>query len=47
MNDDWGSSWNRHADVVADSNGNITDQFNLPNWFVGVLGWLSGQVDAE
>ena len=34
MNDDWGSSWNRHVDVTADENGNITDQFNLPDWFV-------------
>ena len=34
VNDDWGSSWNRHVDVVADENGNITDQFNLPDWFV-------------
>ena len=33
VNDDWGSSWNRHADVTADPNGNITDQFTLPNWF--------------
>ena len=34
VNDDWGSSWNRHVDVTADENGNINDQFNLPDWFV-------------
>ncbi len=34
VNDDWGSSWSRNVDVVADADGNITDQFNLPNWFV-------------
>ena len=37
VNDDWGSSWNRHVDVIADANGNITDQFNLPNWFVATV----------
>jgi Bacterial Ig-like domain (group 3) len=34
VNDDWGSSWSRHVDVTADASGAITDQFNLPNWFV-------------
>jgi hypothetical protein len=34
VNDDWGSSWSRNVDVIADESGNITDQFNLPNWFV-------------
>jgi hypothetical protein len=34
VNDDWGSSWSRHVDVTADAAGAITDQFNLPNWFV-------------
>src|SRR5829696_6735507 len=34
VNDDWGSSWNRNVDVTADGAGAITDQFNLPNWFV-------------
>ena len=34
VNDDWGSSWNRHFDVMADANGTITDQFNLP---IGLL----------
>jgi hypothetical protein len=34
VNDDWGSSWSRSVDVVAGSDGNFADQFNLPNWFV-------------
>ncbi len=34
VNDDFGSSWSRNVDVTADASGNITDQFNLPNWFV-------------
>ncbi|MGH2455416.1 MAG: OmpL47-type beta-barrel domain-containing protein [Candidatus Limnocylindria bacterium] len=47
VNDDWGSSWNRHVDVTADDAGNIIDQFNLPNWFVAeysvvATGELSG-----
>ncbi|HET7169794.1 MAG TPA: YDG domain-containing protein, partial [Candidatus Limnocylindrales bacterium] len=36
VNDDWGSSWSRNVDVVADASGTIVDQFNLPNWFVAV-----------
>ena len=36
VNDDFGSSWSRNVDVLADASGNITDQFNLPNWFVAV-----------
>jgi VCBS repeat-containing protein len=34
VNDDVGQTWNRNVDVIADENGNITDQFNLPNHFV-------------
>ena len=34
VNDDWGSSWNRRVDVIADESGEITDAFNLPDWFV-------------
>jgi hypothetical protein len=34
VNDDWGSSWSRDADVVADEDGNVADQFDLPIWFV-------------
>src|SRR5436190_19959629 len=34
VNDDAGSTWNRDVDVVADDAGNITDEFDLPNWFV-------------
>ena len=49
INDDWGSTWSRDADVVADGNGLIHDQFNLPNWFVAVYsvvatGSASGRV---
>jgi hypothetical protein len=48
VNDDWGSTWSRPVDVVADGRGRITDQFNLPNWFVATYsvvatGQLSGQ----
>ncbi len=34
VNDDWGSTWTHDAYVLADAQGQITDQFNLPNWFV-------------
>jgi YDG domain/MBG domain (YGX type) len=34
VNDDAGQTWNRNVNVVADASGNITDQFNLPDWFV-------------
>src|SRR3954447_1257395 len=34
VNDDTGSSWDRDVDVTADEFGRITDEFNLPNWFV-------------
>jgi hypothetical protein len=34
VNDDAGQTWTRNVDVYADQSGNITDQFNLPNWFV-------------
>ncbi|HVM30989.1 MAG TPA: MBG domain-containing protein, partial [Candidatus Limnocylindrales bacterium] len=34
VNDDWSSSWYRSVYRTADDQGNITDQFNLPNWFV-------------
>src|SRR5258708_7789012 len=34
VNDDAGSTWNRAVDVTADAAGNITDEFDLPNWFV-------------
>src|SRR3712207_8559407 len=29
-------TWSRNVDVTADESGNITDQFNLPDWFVAV-----------
>ena len=34
VNDDQGQSWSRDVDVTADADGNITDSFNLPDWFV-------------
>src|SRR5215213_8070776 len=34
VNDDVGQTWNRNVNVTADDSGNITDQFNLPDWFV-------------
>src|SRR3712207_4272763 len=34
VNDDAGQTWSRNVDVVADSSGNISDSFNLPDWFV-------------
>jgi hypothetical protein len=36
VNDDEGHTWVRDGDVTADANGNISDSFNLPNWFVAV-----------
>ena len=34
VNDDQGQTWRRSAEVTADGTGNLTDSFNLPNWFV-------------
>ena len=34
VNDDAGETWRRDVNVVADANGAISDQFNLPDWFV-------------
>src|SRR5215213_3868128 len=34
VNDDVGQTWSRNVDVTADSSGNISDSFNLPDWFV-------------
>ena len=34
VNDDAGSTWNHSIDVIADAVGNITDEFDLPSWFV-------------
>src|SRR5918912_4239727 len=34
VNDTYGATWQHTADVTADSSGNITDSFNLPNTFV-------------
>ena len=36
VNDDESQNWRRNVDVVADADGNITDTFNLPDWFVAV-----------
>jgi hypothetical protein len=34
VNDDVGQTWSRDVDVTADASGAISDQFNLPDWFV-------------
>ena len=34
VNDDQGATWARNVDVTANASGEITDQFNLPDWFV-------------
>jgi hypothetical protein len=34
VNDDAGSTWSRAVDVTADAAGNVTDEFDLPGWFV-------------
>jgi hypothetical protein len=34
VNDDAGETWRRDVDVVAGDDGTISDQFNLPDWFV-------------
>jgi len=34
VNDDAGQTWNRNVNVIADASGNISDSFNLPDWFV-------------
>jgi hypothetical protein len=34
VNDDQGQSWVRNVDVTTDATGNITDSFNLPDWFI-------------
>jgi CSLREA domain-containing protein len=34
VNDDEGQTWNRNVDVIADENGNVRDEFVLPDWFV-------------
>src|SRR5215210_8076447 len=34
VNDTYGASWARNVDVTANANGEITDSFNLPDWFV-------------
>ncbi|MDQ3857750.1 MAG: PKD domain-containing protein, partial [Actinomycetota bacterium] len=34
VNDDDGQTWKREVDVAADADGNISDEFNLPEWFV-------------
>src|SRR5215218_3567095 len=34
VNDTLGQTWVRNVDVTADSNGEITDSFNLPNYFI-------------
>jgi hypothetical protein len=47
VNDDQGRTWERAVDVVAGDSGDISDSFNLPDWFVATYqvlatGELSG-----
>jgi hypothetical protein len=34
VNDDAGQTWSYSGDVIADSTGNFTRQFQLPDWFI-------------
>ena len=36
VNDDAGETWRRDVDVTAAEDGAISDEFNLPDWFVAV-----------
>ncbi len=52
VNDDAGKTWSRDADVTADENDNIQDQFQLPDWFVAqynvtATGAQSGEAKAS
>ena len=52
VNDDAGQTWSRDVDVIADASGAISDQFNLPDWFVAsysvtAAGAQSGTADFE
>ncbi len=52
VNDEAGKTWSRDVDVSADESGNITDQFDLPNWFVAtykvtVTGAQSGEATTS
>jgi hypothetical protein len=49
VNDDLGKTWEHAADVTADDQGEITDTFTLPDWFVATYrvsatGTVSGTV---
>ena len=51
VNDDQGMTWRRDVDVVADANGSIRDEFQLPDWFVALYtvtatGTVSGVVST-
>ena len=51
VNDDQGKTWERGVYVTADATGAITDQFNLPDWFVATYavnatGPISGTATA-
>ena len=34
VNDDFGSSWSRNVDITAGAEGEISNLFTLPDWFV-------------
>ena len=51
INDDQGQTWRREVDVTADGDGRISDQFQLPDWFVATylvsaIGPLSGMAQT-
>jgi hypothetical protein len=41
VNDNEGQTWVRGVDVTADSNGDISDTFTLPNWFIATYGVIA------
>ncbi len=47
VNDDAGETWRRDVDVTADENGAISDQFNLPDWFVAVYSVTARGTSSE
>ena len=42
VNDDETQTWNRNVDVIADENGNVRDEFVLPDWFVATYRIVGG-----
>src|SRR5918999_3758774 len=46
VNDDEGQTWNRNVDVIADENGNVRDEFVLPDWFVATYNVTATGADS-